>query len=224
MTMPLLCPVLDIDYYMPDFSKFDRKKLFNPGDYNYKISLDIDDILRDELDEQIENDKKTNKDSKTPELNFKKNNYNFNYLEALYKSSNDKIWEKYTSSYIQPFNFNKIILENKVTFDMFLGSRTISKTDEERRVENQYNCCIVKQTHHIKGYISTEKTCVKFFFDPESRKYDTNESLEKDPTYDRDMDCCFGSIFKTNKSNKKANRERNFLRRIFYSFFSKKRW
>ena len=34
MTMPLLCPVLDIDYYMPDFGKFDRKKLFNPGDYN----------------------------------------------------------------------------------------------------------------------------------------------------------------------------------------------
>ena len=201
MTMPLLCPVLDIDYYMPDFGKFDRKKLFNPGDYNYKISLDIDDILRDELDEQIENDKKNNKVN-TPDLNFKKNNYNFNYLEAIYKSSNDKIWEKYASSYIQPFNFNKIILENKVTFDMFLGSRTISKTDEERRVENQYNCCIVKQTHHIKGYISTEKTCVKFFFDPESRKYDTNESLEKDPTYDRDMDCCFGSIFKTNKRDK----------------------
>ena len=85
---------------------------------------------------------------------------------------------------------------------MFQGSRIISKSNEQKRIENQYNCCIVKQTHHIKGYICTEKNDIKFFFDPESRKYDTNESLEKDPTYDRDMDCCFGSTFKTNKRDK----------------------
>ena len=228
MTMPLLCPVIDTDYYMPDFGKFDSKKLFNEGDYNYKISLDIDDILRDELDEIIENNKKNKKNAtkdKNTELNFVKNNYNFNYLESLYKYSNEKIWEKYVLYYDQDFNFNKIILENKVNFDMFQGSRTISKTDEERRIENQYDCCIVKQTHHIKGYISTEKTCVKFFFDPESRKYDTNnESLEKDPTYDRDMDCCFGSIFKTNKRDKDKinfiieyeNIKYMFLRYYFY--------
>ena len=83
---------------------------------------------------------------------------------------------------------------------MFQGSRTISKSESERRYENQYNCCIVKQTHHIKGYICTEKTGIKFFFDPDSRKKD--DSLESDPTYDRDMDCCFGSIFKTNKRDK----------------------
>ena len=107
---------------------------------------------------------------------------------------------------------------------MFQGSRTISKTDEERRIENQYNCCIVKQTHHIKGYICTEQTDIKFFFDPESRKYDTNESLEKDPTYDRDMDCCFGSTFKTNKRDKDKinfiidynNIKYMFLRYYFY--------
>ena len=227
MTMPLLCPVIDVDYYMPDFGKFDSKKLFNNGDYNYKINLDIDDILRDELDEKIENNKNNNesklKDKKT-ELNFVKNNYNFNYLESLYKNSDEKIWDKYASYYEEEFNFNKIILENKVTFDMFQGSRTISKTDVERRIENQYNCCIVKQTHHIKGYISTEKTGVKFFFDPESRKYDTNESLEKDPTYDRDMDCCFGSTFKTNKRDKDKinyiieyeNIKYMFLRYYFY--------
>ena len=41
-----------------------------------------------------------------------------------------------------------------------------------------------------------------FYFDAESRKYDTEELLENDPTYDRDMDCCFGSTFKTNKADK----------------------
>ena len=227
MTMPLLCPVLDVDYYMPDFSKFDKKKLFNDGDYNYKINLDIDDILKDELDEKIENEKKNSKSNtnKPPkEIISVKNNYKFNYLECLYKYSDEKIWEKYQSYYEQEFNFNEIILKNKVTFDMFQGSRQISKTDEERRIENQYNCCIVKQTHHIKGYICTEKNFIKFFFDPESRKYDTNESLEKDPTYDRDMDCCFGSTFKTNKRDKDKinfiidyeNIKYMFLRYYFY--------
>ena len=227
MTMPLLCPVLDVDYYMPDFGKFDKKKLFNDGDYNYKINLDIDDILKDELDEKIENEKKNSKanTNKPPkEIISVKNNYKFNYLECLYKYSDEKIWEKYQSYYEQEFNFNEIILKNKVTFDMFQGSRQISKKDEERRIENQYNCCIVKQTHHIKGYICTEKNFIKFFFDPESRKYDTNESLEKDPTYDRDMDCCFGSTFKTNKRDKDKinfiidyeNIKYMFLRYYFY--------
>ena len=101
MTMPLLCPVLDIDYYLPDFSKFDCKKLFNNGDYNYKISLDIDDILRDELDEKIDNIKDSNVNStkNSDELNFMKNNYNFNYLEAIYKSPSNNIWEKYLLYY-----------------------------------------------------------------------------------------------------------------------------
>ena len=205
MTMPLLIPVLDMDYYLPDFGKFDKNKLFNKGDYNYKICLDIDDILRDDIEEQIEDMKNKNKDNKMNnknELNFYKNNYNFNYLESLYKSANEKIWEKYKLYYREEYNFNKIILENKNTFDMFQGSRTISKSEKVRLIENQFNCCIVKQTHHIKGYICTEQTGIKFCFDPDSRKNDTNETLENDPTYDRDMDCCFGSIFKTNKRDK----------------------
>ena len=202
MTMPLLAPILDIDYYLPDFSKFDNKKLFNDGDYYYKVNLDIDDILRDEIEEKIENNISNN--DKLNEINFIKNNYNFNYLECIYKYSNDKIWEKYSLHFEPEFNFNKIILENKTTYDFLQGSKeeTIYKIDEERPIENQYNCCIVKQTHHIKGYIYTEKTGIKFCFAPESRKNDANESLENDLTYDKDMNCCFGSIFKTNKSDK----------------------
>ena len=228
MTMPLLCPVLDINYYMPDFSKFDSKKLFNNGDYNYKINLDIDDILKDELDETIENHKNNNiinnDIDKLNEINLIKNNYNFNYLECLYKSSNDKIWEKYSLHFEKKCNYNKFILENKTTFNRIQCSGEISKADEETIIENQYNCCIVKQTHHIKGYIYTEKTGIKFCFDPESRKNDTNDSLENDPTYDRDMNCCFGSIFKTNKRDKDKinfkieyeNIKFMFLRYYFY--------
>jgi hypothetical protein len=194
-----------MDYYLPDFSKFDKKNLFNNKNYDYKISLDIDDILRDDLDEIIEKEKNSNdtNDNKQKEnIIFIKNNYNFNYLENIYKTISDKIWEKYISYYDDKIDFNKIILKNKKAFDMFNSSRTIAKTEEDRKIENIYNCCIVKQTHHVKGYISTEKNQLRFYFDAESRKYDTDELLENDPTYDRDMDCCFGSIFKTNKGDK----------------------
>ena len=220
MTMPLLCTVLDIDYYFPDFSKFDKNKLFNKNNYDYKISLDIDDILRNEFDDNIEMDKDKNNKNKIINLN------NSNYLENIYKTIHEKIWEKYLSYYESEINFNfiKIIHKNKKAFDMFLISKTIAKNEEERKIENIYNCCIVKQTHHIKGYISTEKNQLRFYFDIESRKYDTNELLENDPTYDRDMDCCFGSTFKTNKADKDKinfiieyiNIKYMFLRYYFY--------
>ena len=218
MTMPLLCPVLDMDYYLPDFSKFDKNNLFNKNNYYYKISLDIDDILRDEFDEIIEQENYNSDNKKLENIN------NCNYLESIYKSISEKIWEKYISYYESNFNFNKIILKNKKAFDMFISSKTISKNEEERKIENIYNCCIVKQTHHVKGYISTEKKQLRFYFDAESRKYDTNELLENDPTYDRDMDCCFGSIFKTNKADKNkinfiikyVNIKYMFLRYYFY--------
>ena len=225
MVMPLLCPVLDMDYYLPDFSKFDKKNLFNKKNHDYKINLNIDDILRDGLEETIEKEKnKTSNDKKEIKNEFMKNNYNFNYLECIYSSNSDKIWEKYISYYDEKFNFRKIILQNKKAFDMFISSKIISTNENERKIQNIYNCCIVKQTHHVKGYISTERSQLRFYFDSESRKYDTEELLENDPTYDRDMDCCFGSIFKTNKADKDKinffieyiNIKYMFLRYYFY--------
>ena len=52
MIQPLLTPILDIDYYLPEFKKFDKNKLFNKDNYNYKINLDIDEILKEEVKEE----------------------------------------------------------------------------------------------------------------------------------------------------------------------------
>ena len=53
MIKPLLSPVLDINYYMPKFSKFDKNKLFNNNNYDYNINLDIDEILGDDNSNSI---------------------------------------------------------------------------------------------------------------------------------------------------------------------------
>ena len=98
----------------------------------------------------------------------------------------------------------------------------MSKSIENIQRENIYNCCIVKITHHIRGYISTEKSRIRFIFVSESDIKE--EELESDPNYDKDMHCCFGSIFKNKKSDKDkvvisinySNIKYIFIRQYFY--------
>ena len=68
------------------------------------------------------------------------------------------------------------------------------------KYENIYNCCIVKPTHHIKGYISTEKQFIRFIY------YEGDEENEKikeeDINYDKELHSCFGSIIKNHIKDK----------------------
>ena len=61
----------------------------------------------------------------------------------------------------------------------------MSKNIENIQRENIYNCCMVKLTHHIKGYISTEKYRIRFIFVSDSDIKE--EELENDSNYDKDM-------------------------------------
>ena len=125
MIKPLLSPVLDINYYLPKFSKFDKNKLFNENNFDYNINLDIDEILDDEnlisnqiinllkSNEKEENKKEANnfsekkrksrksissyynKYDKNSNYHGAKNSFGFNYLESLYKLNYDGVWELY---------------------------------------------------------------------------------------------------------------------------------
>jgi hypothetical protein len=68
------------------------------------------------------------------------------------------------------------------------------------KVENIYYCCLVKITHHIRGYASTEKNRIVFIY--ESEQYHTKSEIENDPGYDKDMSSCFGSIFNGHQKDK----------------------
>ena len=198
MIKPLLVPILDIEYYTPPFKKFDKTKLFNTNNYNYKINLDIDDILINETDENLEKIKKENKnvdEIKTDNDDFVKikNKNGFNYLECLYKLTYTDLWDKYKTFAKEKIIFEKLISLNKESYSMLINSKKMSKNIENIQRENIYNCCIVKLTHHIKGYISTEKSRIRFIYESDSDIKE--EELEKDPNYDKEMQCCFGSIF-----------------------------
>ena len=237
MIKPLLVPILDLDYYSPPFKKFDKSKLFKKDNYFYKINLDIDDILLDESEfenNNINNQNKKNNDLKENNIiienkegkeDFKsvKNKYGFNFLECLYKFSYNELWDKYKLFLSQKINFQKLVALNKEPYSTLINSKKMSKNIEIIQRENIYNCCIVKLTHHIRGYISTEKYRIRFIFVSDSDIKE--EELENDPNYDKDMHCCFGSIFK-NKNNDKdkvvisieySNIKYIFIRQYFYA-------
>ena len=193
MTQLLMKPILDINYYMPNFQKFDKSKLFNENNYLYQINLDIDNILLD--DTQTEN----NKNEKNS-FNSKKNSYGFNYLESVYRYSYDDLWEKYKSYYEQNLNIEKIGLLTKASYDILISNKEISKDIEKMKTENIYYCCMVKLTHHIRGYASTEESRILFIY--ETEEYHTQMELENDSLYDKDMSSCFGSIFKGHQKDK----------------------
>ena len=194
MAQLLMKPILDIEYYLPHFKKFDKKKLFNKNDYHYQINLDIDEILYDE--EYIKGDKGHNKNFFEP----KKNEEGFNYLECIYKHSYDDLWEKYKSYYDQKLSIENVGLVCKASYDILISNKEISKDIEKMKVENIYYCCLVKITHHIRGYASTEKNRIVFIY--ESEQYHTKSEIENDPGYDKDMSSCFGSIFNGHQKDK----------------------
>lgn len=263
MTKVLLSPILDVDYYLPEFKTFYKNKIFNKDDYKYMIKLNVNEILS--LDEEenikvsneiiINNSKKNNININKEKLNEKvdnnknkikedikkkifkngikhpinskngneiiikkifcpciiltKSKKDFFYLKSLFKYSFKGIWEQLQNFPDSKLYFRNVILGNKDTFDILVQSRLMS-LEECSKYENIYNCCIVKPTHHITGYISTEKKGIKFTHcaeDKESLKF-----LENDINYDKELHCCFGAIFKKHiKDTEKVSME------IFYN-------
>ena len=212
MIQPLLAPILDIDYYLPEFKKFDKSKLFNKNNYNYRINLDIDDILKEEIEEQT-----------IDKINYKINKFGFNYLKSLYKLTYSGLWEQYKYYHENDINFqrktqrenNYTILSEVSTINSISSTTSNSnvqdkekekekekETKNDRKInvptENIYQCCIVKLTHHIKGFLSTEERIIKFNYS----KIDNILDEKDDPNYDKDMGSCFGSIFKNHRKDK----------------------
>ena len=223
MTKIILTPIYDVEYYLPDFSKFDQTKLFNDGDYKYKIHLNVDEILNTTNQNNNINNNNNNMIQRSKGLNdnnlilIKKNKWGFNYLQTQYKYFFEDLWDIYKKYYERKINFDKIILKNKETFDILIQTKLLNV--DKIQSENLYFCCIVKPTHHIKGYISTECDSIKFTHCSED---DENENiLENDPSYDKDMKSCFGSTFKCHKKDKEKVCTEIVYNEISYMFQKK---
>ena len=86
---PILVPILDISYYLPEFSGFNWvKNLFKDGNYEneknkFKLNLDIDKVLKT-YDQNVQDT--ISETSKEKEENYEK------YVITIYKKSNTVLY------------------------------------------------------------------------------------------------------------------------------------
>ena len=181
MSRPILVPILDMDHYIPNFTKYDKTQLFNNNDknINYKINLNIENILRKGNEEEKDLDQRT------------QDYTSCNFLFDIYRL-NTFMWNIYTD-----INSIADLSKDSVYYDIL--SNFILKEDKK----TYYVCCFVKLSHHIKGlfYLNKEGLTFKVFMKQknEDRRFLRTNSVQlvdrHDEDFDPDRGTCYGSYF-----------------------------
>ena len=186
---PILVPILDISYYLPEFSGYDPKNLFkkdNSTKSKYIVNLDIDKILK--LHDQ------SNQDSSKEKGKFENVE---NYLSSIYKKSNIVLYEKYLKI-ANNLEFGK---EEEFAYIQRETTNKKGSNKEEKIVKNKYYlCCLVKTSHHIKGacFIDDKNLNFKVFLNQKTGSAMSGVEVgftTKDEDYDQERKTCFGSYF-----------------------------
>ena len=166
LVLPLTKLILDINDYLPNFSLFKKENLFLNNEYFSIVNLNIEKILNSNF---------INKNSEK--------NSNKNYLYNIYFYNTKNVFEKYKQ-------INS--LEKKENLELSNDNFYINILDKN---EKYFKCCLVKISSHIKGYLKTGKTKLKFNyfnFDLSKNKFD----------YDYERHCCFGSFITNSEKDK----------------------
>ena len=179
---PLLVPILDIDYYLPEFTGFKKENLFLPSsEKNYKLILDIDKILKLKEQKQImlNNIKEI--------FGEKKSESKENYLRSIYVKSNKKLSEKL----LEISNNLELGKEEEFTF-------LENEANNNEKKQKYFLSCLVKTSHHIKGvcFIDDNNLNFKVFLNQKTGNAMNGVELaftNEDDDYDQDRHTCFGS-------------------------------
>ena len=187
-TRILLTPIIDIDYYLPKFSKFELKNLFRKENKNQLIQISkIADLSLKEI--------KSEENKKNEISEFSSLNGLYLIKESEYKDMND---------------INKDI-EGTLNHYLFFKKYI----DKQHQISNSlHNCiensCLVKTAYHIRGFYYNNPKEIGFYSydkipyssNKKSKKNNDNDKNEINPTikeiqkdYDPDREACFGSVF-----------------------------
>ena len=204
---PLLVPILDINYYLPDFSGFNPENIFNEKE-KFIVNMDLDKI------KIIKEEQKKTEDEK---LNLKEN-----YLRKIYiKSSSalaDKLLKISDSLELGKEEEFSILQEEKESKsnDNEKSNNNNKENEKEKKEEkkkekkeekNYYLCCLVKPSHHIKGVCFIDKNNLDFkvFLNQKTGNAMTGVNIgftDKDEDYDIERKTCFGSYFMFHQKDK----------------------
>ena len=194
---PILVPILDVEYYLPEFSGFKIEDLFLENEKNennkneFKFTMDIDKILK--LSEQNQISMNNIKES----FGEKKSKIRENYLKKIYLKSNPnlaKSLQKITNS----LDFGK---EEEFTKLEHTNDDSNPDDNNNNNLKNKYFLsCLVKTSHHIKGvcFIDENQLNFKVFLNQRTGNWMSGVELaftNKDDDYDQERQTCFGSYF-----------------------------
>ena len=191
---PILTPILDISYYLPEFSGFEVEQLFNrpkknekEKKNNFKLSMDIDKILRSsEINQTNVNNTKENFIGKNPQIKE-------NYQRDIYNKSNPEL----AKSLLKISNHLDFGKEEEF---YFIEKENINKDKNNKKNKKYFLSCLVKPSHHIKGvcFIDEKKIIFKVFLNQKTGNEMSGVEVgftTKDDDYDCERQTCFGSYF-----------------------------
>ena len=182
-TKMLLTPIIDMDYYLPKFSKFKLEKLFRSENKDHLIQIT-----------------KLTELSLTPKLkeeNIKQENIDFNSCNGLYIIKESEF--KY---------MNDLKLDIEGTYDHYLFYKKFIKK-KHNVIDNINDClenaCLVKTEFHIRGLFYNNSEEIGFYsYDeipyPKGKKKENIDKSDQKISeiqndYDQDRKSCFGSVF-----------------------------
>ena len=189
LTKIFITPIIDMDYYLPKFSRFNGSIFRNEPSESALIPI-----------------------TKIANICFTKN-INENKDENNKEENEIKIANPLYELNMELFSFIKFIemekdkeenLFDNDSKDFNLFTKYINKTHFENKGSNCLQCeaCLVKLSFHIRGLIYINNEEIGFY------AYETRRN-DKDEEYDKDRKVCFGSVFK-----QKSEKYKNYLIKI----------
>ena len=181
---PVLVPILDMAYYLPEFSGFNPSTLFNRDkdstNSKFKLIMDIDKILKSSEQSNIKEIKKN-----LSAINEE------NFLRKIYMKSNPELAES-LKKIADNLDFGKE--------EEFAIIQKENDPKKKKEVKKYYLSCLVKTSHHIKGVCFIEEKNLNFKVFLNQRTGNAMSGIEigfttKDDDYDQERQTCFGSYF-----------------------------
>ena len=195
---PLLVPILDIPYYLPDFTGFNSSTIFNTKN-KLVVNMDIDKIVKSKGESKKEDEKKSLKE---------------NYLRKIYTNSSPaladkllKISDSLDFGKEEEFSVFKEEKEIKNTSENNDGKEVQNENEKEKTKKNYFLSCLVKTSHHIKGvcFVDEDSLNFKVFLNQKTGNAMSGVNVgftDKDDDYDNERKTCFGSYFMFHQKDK----------------------
>ena len=176
---PCVVPILDMEYYLPKFTQFNKEKLFRKDTHQQctnNICLDIHSILNT-------NDQKNNV-NEVNETNC------FIFIKDVYMKSYSDLYYSYLQIQHNKRNSQHINNDNISLTNQTFNIPQIQSNKNSSTSFPTYSCCLIKPSYHIQGTFTITDTHIAF------QVISNNNLNQNNSAFDKENERCYGSCFK----------------------------